>query len=588
MEKVKILSILDNLIPSNIIGVIRPMLELQKRGLISFKLRYTIFYSEKDIASCDILILCRNICVKDLNILEYAKKYNKKIIYDIDDNFFDISVKSALGRYHRVSVHLYTLVKMIESASCVRVYSHIMEKKSLAINSNTQLVNSYFDFNLLEKVIPVSNNSKIRIVFASSRSDDVLESIYLPAIKKILQEYPDKVEYYQFGLISDSLKFMPNVYNLKIMPNYNDFIHFFYRQGFDIGLAPLVDDVFHNSKTNNKFREYGAMRVAGIYSSTPVYADCVENYQTGVLVENTTEEWYCALKTLVESPELLENIKTNAQQNVKNKFSFESTVQTWKDIISASMAETYTKCKYANNILRLRVALIIDLPEHSTSQLRVKPVASLLGFSKISYQVILWQDVSVKMANEFDIIIYFPNPTMPVQPHRIILLCEFFQNVIVDIVRKDFEMPSCGNLIVTSSFESDNQRIIKIPTESFSVNDNLLDLLFNNSILLNNDICDMSLNCESAYKDKMECFYSTDSPVFMWGMLLEQYEGHKVDENMLERITKKIAKYFIRVGKFLVKPFVAGFKKISNKVLSIKRKSNFLLELFKINVFKKY
>jgi hypothetical protein len=100
--------------------------------------------------------------------------------------------------------------------------------------------------------------------------------------------------------------------------------------GFDIGLAPLLNDTFHRSKTNNKFREYGACGIAGVYSRADVYTECIEDGKTGILVENDAESWYEGMRRLVEDDELRAAISKAAKEQVERDYSQEFFKQVWK------------------------------------------------------------------------------------------------------------------------------------------------------------------------------------------------------------------------------------------------------------------
>jgi hypothetical protein len=107
-----------------------------------------------------------------------------------------------------------------------------------------------------------------------------------------------------------------------------------YNMGYDIGLAPLKNDLFHNSKTNNKFREYGACWVAGVYSNAEIYTDCVENGRTGLLVSNEEDAWYKAIKKLIDDPGLRESIQAEARAYVEKEYALNAFASSLMDDIN--------------------------------------------------------------------------------------------------------------------------------------------------------------------------------------------------------------------------------------------------------------
>jgi hypothetical protein len=120
--------------------------------------------------------------------------------------------------------------------------------------------------------------------------------------------------------------------------DYDRFLRRFSQAQFDIGLAPMKDDLFHRSKTNNKFREYGACGIAGVYSDVEVYSGCVQNETTGLLVANDSEAWYRAIAHLIEDPELRQRLKDQSRDYVRLHYSQEQF-----ELISREMIQQITR-----------------------------------------------------------------------------------------------------------------------------------------------------------------------------------------------------------------------------------------------------
>jgi glycosyltransferase involved in cell wall biosynthesis len=357
----RILAILPALIPSTILGVIKPLFELQKQNEIEFRVVLSQFCIENCVRQADILVMCRNCNSKDLRILFWAKKYCKKIIYEIDDNFLEISIKNVLGRYHRNPVRLFVLRKIFESCDIIHVYSDSMYEIASRYNSNVKKLRSYFDFSLIDRLSRRKHHGVIKVAYSTSRvGKDSLSAIYESALRQIIQKYTH-VNVFIWGSIPDRLKGLKNVKLISYQPNYDSFIRSFYQEGFDIGLAPMLDDNFHRSKTNNKFREYGGCEVAGVYSNVPLYSECVQDGLTGLLVNNTENEWLGAIERLVLDHDLRDRIRQNAKAYVANHYSFDTAVTTWFRSIS-QVEEIQPRNTSWNGLLcgKLKAAILLD------------------------------------------------------------------------------------------------------------------------------------------------------------------------------------------------------------------------------------
>ena len=161
----------------------------------------------------------------------------------------------------------------------------------------------------------------MKLIYATSRLDDSLGRIFLPALRRLMDEEGPRVEAHFWGPRPPAE--LPAVRHHAVVHDYDRFLRRFSAAGFEIGLAPLADDVFHRSKTNTKFREYGACGIAGVYSDVEVYSDCVRHGETGLLVGNDAEAWYRALRRLVDDADLRERIRRQARAEIEEHYAQE-------------------------------------------------------------------------------------------------------------------------------------------------------------------------------------------------------------------------------------------------------------------------
>lgn len=592
-EKKRVLAILDNLIPSNIISIIKPMLKLQEQGEITFHVCSTKKYKEKDIIGCDVVILCRDINVADLEIIRLVKKHKKLLVYDIDDNFFLLSIKTPLGRYHRYPIHLYTLTKMLEQADVVRVYSRPMEKIARMYTENVEYLKSYFDFTLLDG-LKQKREEKIKIVYATSRrGNDELSEVYLGALARILDEYGELVEFDCFGMVPAELEKYKNVKKKKYKKNYNRYVQYFFKEGFEIGLAPLLDDEFHNSKTNNKFREYGAMRTCGVYSNAAIYRECVENEVNGILVENTEESWYQALKQLIENPELRERIKENAVQDVREKYCLSNTIEDWKRILQT---EGWEK-KELNYISKLKVVVLFESQDFSSLTIRWNNAYLVLGSCEADYDFILKSDISLKRLKKYDLALYFTTGKKK-ENGFIERLSSYVPSVIVDsIYLREDRFRKDSIVYVTPFCEEEDSDVVRIQDENLYNGE--MDFMYLAYLkMLENPSEDFGGICryiEQSEKTRLkyaEHYYSVDAAAVRWMELLEKYHGTKEKPFWLVRILRKLLKKSKHIGNKLIyypkricKPVGTFVEKVKN---SVGYRFSTWSNMIKINIKKKY
>ncbi|EJL6449380.1 glycosyltransferase, partial [Vibrio cholerae] len=183
-------------------------------------------------------------------------------------------------------------------------------------------------------------NNKIKIAYATGRvADENLEKNLELALKKIACEFGNSIEIHFWREPFKSLKGMNNVIRNKVEPNYEKFLREFYISNYDIGLAPLLDDVFYNSKTNNKYREYSGCNVSGIYSNVKLYRDCIQDGWNGVLVDNDENSWYLGLRKLILSKQLREQIASNAKNDVLENYSFLNSTKAWYNLLQGLYLE---------------------------------------------------------------------------------------------------------------------------------------------------------------------------------------------------------------------------------------------------------
>ncbi len=321
--------------PSATIYIIKPLETLEKYGYIEFTSRLETEITPEDIRSCDLAIFCRNQNPEYGWILEECLARKILTIYNLDDNLWDVPQQLYYANFHREPKHIQQLEEYLGKVDLVIVYSKHLKNKVLAINPNIIVAKPCIDLNLTSPNPIQRQDGKIHLTYLTGRGNtDPLLSVFSEALHKIINLYAGKIVMHWWGEIPEQFKSLPNSHLENINHDYNEFLYNLSHSGFDIGLAPLVHSEFYYSKTNTKFRDYGAAHIAGIYSNHPVYSD-VTHGQTGLLVQNESQAWFTAIKCLIEDGELREQIKRQAYQFVKVNYHQSKLEKQWVEVISS-------------------------------------------------------------------------------------------------------------------------------------------------------------------------------------------------------------------------------------------------------------
>jgi glycosyltransferase involved in cell wall biosynthesis len=349
IRKPNIVAIVPSFIASCQIGVIKPLSRLANRGAIKLEVRQETKASVNSVHAADLVVFCRNTEPSYSYLLNEAVSTNKPIIYDLDDNFWDVPFETdpELARYHRLPLRIQQLEKYLTQASLVRVYSPVMRDLVSRFNSRVLYLKAGFDFKLLPAHRPKPRPDKIQIVYATSRTVDNQYRLFAAGLLKALNHFGDKIDFTIWGCGPGDLVGQRGIHVLPLVSDYEEFLKQFARSGFDIGLAPLEDTAFHRSKTNTKLRDYGACKVSGIYSNVDVYSSCIEHLKTGLLVDNTESGWFEGISALVQNDELRNNIQNAAFNEVYQQYRQEVVEDEWlmqiQEILASDTSYSLTK-----------------------------------------------------------------------------------------------------------------------------------------------------------------------------------------------------------------------------------------------------
>jgi hypothetical protein len=318
-----ILAIVPGFIPSTMITVVKPLLNLHRAGRIRARIVLESQAGRDDIDWAEAIVFCRNTEPRLAPLLAAVRSRGTPLIYDLDDNLFELPPNCGDTSRVREASRQAMLEEYLRSAALVRVYAPPLARRVAALNPRVAQIFAPVDLALVPPSCKTRPPGPVKIVYATSRTQDALCDIFWPALARIASRYEGRIEVHFWGCRPPLAATLPNLHLHGLICQYDRYLRRFSRAAYDIGLAPLPDDIFYRSKTNNKFREYGASGIAGIYSFNDVYSRSVEHEVSGLLVANDADSWYAAIARLIEDESLRRRIQRQARQYVQEHYAQE-------------------------------------------------------------------------------------------------------------------------------------------------------------------------------------------------------------------------------------------------------------------------
>lgn len=313
-------------------------------------------YSKEDISWADIVILQKQVNQRALDFVEFAKKEGKKIITEVDDDYFHIPTwNPAYKYYHNKPQELINFYKM--SDAIVVTTPHLARQLSV-YNPNTFVLPNSIDLKEVAKIekLPKEDLYKFTRYLTSAQEDISLEKIEeiskdkivigwggspthlrdldqaTPALLKICRENKN-VHLHLIACGTEALlKGMPpdQLFLIRPVPIFQ-YPRLLASLKWDIGICPIEDNLFNRSKSNLKFLEFSINSIPCVCSNVENYAKTVREGVTGLLADNTAASWYDKLTQLINSKEMRESISQEAKKQVMSDFSMEKNALLWYD-----------------------------------------------------------------------------------------------------------------------------------------------------------------------------------------------------------------------------------------------------------------
>jgi len=274
-------------------------------------------YNQNDLEWCDVLVIERIYQIEVYNAVKWCNEHGRLTVFDIDDDYWNIHYTSPafIPWHENGGDKLAQLAKMIQVCQKVTTTTPALATILRKFNSNVCVIsNNLPDESWPYTLRPKKENGTIVIGWAGSVTHFVdLQQIF-HTFTQVLDTYPQTEIHLT---VASPEWFQPH--ERLIFPEAVETAD--YRElllTYDIGIAPLADIKFNESKSDLKVLEYAAVGLPIIASKVITYNKAIVPGETGFLAKNS-KNWLKYFKLLIEDAELRYQMGINARAWVEDR-----------------------------------------------------------------------------------------------------------------------------------------------------------------------------------------------------------------------------------------------------------------------------
>lgn len=277
-----------------------------------------------------------------------GRHFGIPVLLDLDDNLFAIREDNpSYAEYHPGSQRAIILKTVCSLVDGMAVSTDPLKDVYKQVNKKVDVLPNLNDVNDWKFEKKQWNDDKVRIGWAGSLTHDNDLKMVIPAIRQILEMHPH-VEFHMMGGVSvDKIPefvelFKPYGNRIKFFagtPSWEGYPKLLAETGWDIAIAPLVDDEFNRGKSHIKWMEYSMYQIPVVASQTyPYYKKVkglktIQDGKTGFLA-TSLRDWVEYLDLLVNNVRLRQEIGYNAYKYISENWQWKDNIHLWADVFN--------------------------------------------------------------------------------------------------------------------------------------------------------------------------------------------------------------------------------------------------------------
>lgn len=270
-----------------------------------------------------------------LYLQEISKDLSLPIVYDLDDNLFELPPDHPDRRSNAFAGALMPMLEAAVSADYLTVSNNFLKERLSPLNKNIFVLPNYLDERIWQFKAPKEHkpDQKMTIGYMGSASHIPDMEMIGDVLVKIKAEFAENLHFHFYGAKPpEKLADHPDTTWTPVKTfEYEEFAQDFQQLDADLFIAPLVDNTFNRCKSPIKFFEYTTMGVPGIFSRLTPYEEIITDGKHGLLA-GTPQAWEEKIRLLIQNPELRHDLAVNAQKLVQEKYLMSQNSEKWAEL----------------------------------------------------------------------------------------------------------------------------------------------------------------------------------------------------------------------------------------------------------------
>lgn len=273
--------------------------------------------TEEQMLWADLVVLQEMGGVNAWKMVKFCLQNRIPYLSEFDDYIQHVSPNNMSGwpAWNPSTLYVHRAMEQARSGWGMQVSTPQLAREYFPYHPNIWVVPNYLDKELWMNPVTKFRDGKIRIGWAggNAHADDL--KMISGVIDKIVHEYKGKVLFETMGMTKQELHavfpFESSTNEACPSCGYEGLLHHFpgeamnlypatlASRGWDIALAPVIDNGFGNCKSDIKIKEYATIKVPVVASPVVPYREAAKD-GANIAFAETFEDWYNAIKKLVD------------------------------------------------------------------------------------------------------------------------------------------------------------------------------------------------------------------------------------------------------------------------------------------------